>query len=257
MELHMPHPHVVVEHCAVEHCAGEHGSGERGSGERGAGGYLRLLLSRPGRRNALDAGMVHAMLDAFRADPAALVLLGSTDPLSFCAGADLVISDAERSEVSDLLYECYEVMITRPGPVIAVIRGPAVGGGAQLATAADLRIASPAARLRWAGPPGRDLSVGAWLLPDLVGRGTAMELTMTGRWVEAAEALRLGLLHQVAENPEQVAADLAETVLTRGPGALAKVKIVTSVGGLIDRLHAERDANREAWAHGPLPPEPG
>jgi enoyl-CoA hydratase len=230
MELCMPHPHVLVEH--------------------GPTGCLRLLLSRPDRRNALDPGMVRAMLDAFRADPTALVLLGSTDPLSFCAGADLAIPDARRSEVSDLLYECYEVMITRPGPVIAVIRGPAVGGGAQLATAADLRIASPEARLRWAGPPGRELSVGAWLLPDLVGRGAALELTLTGRWVESAEALRLGLLHRVDDEPEQVAAALAETLLARGAGTMGNVKIVASAGGLLDRLHAERAANRAAWARG-------
>ena len=228
----MPHPHVVLE--------------------RSAAGYLRLLLARPDRRNALDPGMVRALMDAFRADPAALVVLGSTDPQSFCAGADLAISDAQRSEVSDLLYECYEVMITRPGPVIAVIRGPAVGGGAQLATAADLRIAGRAARLRWAGPPGRDLSVGAWLLPDLVGRGVAMELTLTGHWVDAAEALRLGLVHRVEDDPEQVAAGLAETLLTRSAGSLASVKAVTSAGDLLDRLHAERDANRAAWEH-PLP----
>jgi enoyl-CoA hydratase/carnithine racemase len=234
MELRMPHPHVMLE--------------------RSAAGYLRLLLARPDRRNALDPGMVRALIEAFRADPAALVVLSSTDPRSFCAGADLSISDAHRAETSDLLYECYEVMITRPGPVIAVIRGPAVGGGAQLATAADLRIASPAARLRWAGPPGRDLSVGAWLLSDLVGRGAAMELALTGRWVAAAEALRLGLLHQVDDHPEQAASALAETLLTRNPAALGKVKLVTSAGGLLDRLHAERDANRAAFAHPPPVP---
>src|SRR5712691_4842287 len=200
MELRMPHPHVVME--------------------RSPAGYLRLLLSRPDRRNALDPGMVRALLEAFGTEREALVLLGSTDPRAFCAGADLAISDVQRSEVSDLLYECYEVMITRPGPVIAVIRGAAVGGGAQLATAADLRIASPAARLRWAGPSGRDLSVGAWLLPDLVGRGSAMDLTLTGRWVEAAEALRLGLVNQIDEQPEQVAAALAETLLARAEGSL-------------------------------------
>jgi enoyl-CoA hydratase len=231
MELRMPHPHVVLE--------------------RSAAGYLRLLLARPDRRNALDPGMVRALMDAFRAEPAALVVLGSNDPRSFCAGADLAISDALRAETSDLLYECYEVMITRPGPVIAVINGPAVGGGAQLATAADLRIGGPAARLRWAGPPGRDLSVGAWVLPDLVGRGAALELGLTGRWVEAAEALRLGLLHQVDDDPDQIAADLAETLLGRPAAALGKVKLVASAGGLLDRLHAERDANRAAFAQPP------
>src|SRR5260370_8433573 len=119
-------------------------------------------------------------------------------------------------------------MITPPAPVIAVIRGAAVGGGAELATAADLRVAGPAARLCWAGPHGRELSVGAWLLPDLVGRGAAMELTMTGRWVGAAEALRLGLLHQVDNEPEQVAATLAETLLARPPASLAKDQLVPS-----------------------------
>src|SRR6266851_2882230 len=129
MELCMPHPHVVVERSAAD--------------------YLRLLLSRPDRRNALDPGMVRALLEAFGAEPEALVLLGSTDPRAFCAGADLVISDAQRTEVSDLLYQCYEVMITRPGPVIAVIRGAAVGGGAQLATAAGLRVAAAGPGRPW------------------------------------------------------------------------------------------------------------
>ena len=124
-----------------------------------------------------------------QADGDAVVLLGSTDPRVFCAGADLSLPMADRAAVSDLLYECYEHMITRPGPVIAVVGGPAVGGGAQLATAADLRIAGPGARLRWAGPAGAGLAVGAWILPDLVGRGMAMELCLTGRWVDAAEAV--------------------------------------------------------------------
>lgn len=224
----MPHPHVVVEHSPA--------------------GYLRLLLSRPERRNALDAGMVRALLDGLNADPAKPVLLGSTDPMVFCAGADLTLPDAQRSAVSDLLYECYEVMITRPGPVIAVLGGPAVGGGAQLAGAADLRIASPAARLRWTGPPGRDLAVGAWLLPDLVGRGAAMELTMTGRWIEASEALALGLVSRIDDEPGPVAAGIAEALAAAGPGTSAKVKIIASAGGLLARLHAERKVNGAAWA---------
>jgi enoyl-CoA hydratase/carnithine racemase len=76
-----------------------------------------------------------------------------------------------------------------------------------------------------------------------------MELTLTGRWVDAADALRLGLLHRVDDDPEQAAASLAETLLTRGAGALASVKAVTAAGDLLDRLHAERDANRAAWTH--------
>ena len=147
----MPHPHLAVETSPA--------------------GYRWLRLSRPERRNALDVSLLRAVTDALAAEPEAPVLLGSTDPRVFCAGADLTISDAERAAVSDLVYDCCETIVTRPGPVIAVLTGPAVGGGAQLAAASDLRIAGPAARLRWTGPPGLDLAVGAWLLPDLVGRG--------------------------------------------------------------------------------------
>jgi enoyl-CoA hydratase/carnithine racemase len=216
-------------------------------------GYRRLLLSRPERRNALDMALARALRDALRQDEAIPVVLGSTDPRVFCAGADLNVSDADRATVSDLLYECYEIMITRPGPVIAVVTGSAVGGGAQLAAAADLRIAGPAARLRWTGPAGRGLAVGAWVLTDLVGRGTAMELALTGRWVEAGEALAMGLVNRVEDAPDQVAASIAEELAAHDPRASAKVKSVSAAGGLLDRLHAERQANRSAWAQAIAP----
>jgi enoyl-CoA hydratase len=214
--------------------------------ERNSAGYWRFLLARPERHNALDVGFARALRDAFADDPTEVVVLGSTDRGVFCAGADLTLADADRAQVSDLLYECYEVMITRPGPVIAALGGPAVGGGAQLAAAADLRIAGPAARLRWTGPPGRDLAVGAWVLPDLVGRGAAMELTMTGRWVDAAEALTLGLVNRIEDEPLAVAERIAADLAARGTGSAAKVKLITSVG-LLDRLHAEQRANSAAW----------
>jgi enoyl-CoA hydratase/carnithine racemase len=216
--------------------------------EHSPAGYRRLLLSRPEHRNAIDLDLARGLRDALRQEETSPVVLASTDPRAFCAGADLDIPDADRSTVSDLLYECYEIMITRPGPVIAVIAGPAVGGGAQLAAAADLRIAGPAARLRWIGPPGRGLAVGAWVLTDLVGRGTAMELAMTGRWVAATEALAIGLVNRVEDDPGQVAAALAGEMARQDPRAPASVKSVAAAGGLLDRLHAERQANRSAWA---------
>jgi enoyl-CoA hydratase/carnithine racemase len=210
-------------------------------------GYRRLLLSRPERRNALDLGLARALRDALEQDETAPVVLGSTDPRMFCAGADLNVPDADRATVSDLLYQCYEIVITRPGPVIAVVSGPAVGGGAQLAAAADLRIAGPTARLRWIGPAGHGLAVGAWVLTDLVGRGTAMELALTGRWVGAAEALAMGLVNRVEDDPGQVAAGIAADLAAQGSAASARVKNVTAAGGLLDRLRAERQANRAAW----------
>jgi len=160
----MPHPHLIIEN--------------------GPAGSRWLRLSRPERRNALDVSLALAVRDALAADPSVPVLLGSADPQVFCAGADLTISDAERAAVSDLIYDCCETIITRPGPVIAVLTGAAVGGGAQLAAASDLRIASPAARLRWTGPPGLNLAVGAWLLPDLIGYRLTREIG--AEWTNAS-----------------------------------------------------------------------
>jgi enoyl-CoA hydratase len=229
----MPHPHLLVE--------------------RDPAGYRWLRLARPQRRNALGVSLTAAIRDALAAEPSVPVLLGSTDPGMFCAGADLTISDAERSVVSDLIYDCCHIIITRPGPVIAVLSGAAVGGGAQLAAASDLRIASPAARLRWAGPPGLNLTVGAWLLPDLVGRGPAMDLVLTGRWLESPEALALGFFHHVSPEPDVLAGEIAADLARRG--VAAGIKPVMAAGGLLDRLQAERAANRSAWAQvtGPVP----
>ena len=227
-EQRAPHPHLRVE--------------------RRPAGYRLLLLSRPQRHNALDVDLARALRDAIAEDPSAPLVLGSTDPRAFCAGADLTIPDAARAMVSDLFYECCEILITRPGPVIAAVGGPAVGGGAQLAAAADIRIAGPAARLRWTGPPGMDLAVGAWILPDLVGRGRALDLVMTARWVDAAEALSLGLVSDVVAEPLAAAADLARDLAARGPGPLARAKPIMAAGGLLDRLRAEHQANQSAWA---------
>ena len=234
----MPHPQLVVEHRPA--------------------GYRWLRLARPERRNALDVTLMTAVRDALAAEPGVPVLLGSTDPQVFCAGADLTVSDAERAAISDLVYDCCEVMITRPGPVIAVITGAAVGGGAQLAAASDLRIAGWGARLRWIGPPGPNLAVGAWLLPDLAGRAAALDLVLTGRWVDAGEALALGLVNRVEDDPERAAEELAASLATRGPAAGAKA--VMAASGLLDRLRAEREVNRLAWAQvtgvGPARTEP-
>jgi enoyl-CoA hydratase len=231
----MPDPHLTAPHLMAPGL----------TTQTSPAGYRWIRLARPERRNALDAALTEAVRDALAAEPGQPVLLGSADPLMFCAGADLTIPDAERARVSDLIYDCCEIIVTRPGPVIAVLTGAAVGGGAQLAAASDLRVAGPAARLRWTGPAGLDLAVGAWLLPDLVGRPLALDLVLTGRWLEAAEALSSGLVNQVCDDPAAAAEQLAAVLAARGVGT--GVKAVMASGGLLDRLEAERAANRSAW----------
>jgi enoyl-CoA hydratase/carnithine racemase len=209
-------------------------------------GFRWLRLNRPDCRNALDLAMARDLRDALKADAAKPLLLASTDPAVFCAGADLNVPDAERAGISDLVYACCDLIRRRPGPVIAVLTGAAVGGGAQFAAAADLRIASPGARLRWSGPPGMNLVVGAGLLPALVGRGVAMDLILTGRWLEAAEALTLGVISRLCDQPEELAAAIAAD-LAREPDRVKQVKHALLLTELTDRLALEQAANRKAW----------
>jgi enoyl-CoA hydratase len=211
-------------------------------------GVVRLLLDRPERRNALDRALVEGLLEAFHEPGEPVVVLGSTSPAAFCAGADVTLQDAERADVSDLLYELYARMTGSEAIVIAALDGHAVGGGAQLAIAADLRVAAPATTIRLAGP-GHGLAVGAWALPSLVGRGRAMELCLSMRWVHAEEALRIGLVDRVAEDPAAAALDLAEHVAALDPDAVRRVKRVVGTAARRDAALAEEaEGNRLGWS---------
>lgn len=208
---------------------------------------LRVRIDAPARRNALTLATVqhlHRLLDE---EPTRTVLLGSTTTGIFCAGADLDVDDATRARLSDELYACYLQMVTRPGIVIAVVDGAAVGGGAQLSTAADLRTASSAARWRWVGP-GHGLAVGAWILPSLVGRARALDLMLTSRWLHVDEAVCAGLVSRVDDDPWSAAARIASNLAEADADAVARVKRIATTGILLDRLRAEREQNRASWS---------
>ncbi|MEA2382738.1 MAG: hypothetical protein QOH72_2709 [Solirubrobacteraceae bacterium] len=210
-------------------------------------GVLRVRLNRPERRNALDRPVLDALLETFAAPDATVVVLGSTSRAAFCAGVDMRLEDDERAGVSDLLYELYGRMTASDAIVVAALDGPAVGGGAQLAVAADLRVASPAARIQVAGP-GHGLAVAAWGLPSLVGRGRAMDLCLTMRSVVAEEALDIGLVDRLDEDAEAAALELAGRLAALDPPAAARVKHVAwSAARALDALEAERTGNR-GWS---------
>jgi enoyl-CoA hydratase len=212
------------------------------------GGVLRLRLNRPERRNALDRPLLDALLDAFDAPDEPVVVIGSTSPGAFCAGADLRLEDAERAVVSDLLYELYARMTACESIVVAAVGGPAIGGGAHIAIAADLRVASPAARLQVAGP-GHGLAVAAWGLPSLVGRGRAMDLCLTMRSVGAAEAFAIGLVDRVMPDADAASLDLATELAALDPAAAARVKRVAwDAARALEALEAERAGNRASWS---------
>jgi enoyl-CoA hydratase len=216
--------------------------------DRPEDGVLRLRLNRPDRLNAVNTPLVAALIEGFDDPQARAVVLGSTSPEAFCAGADLDIEDAERAAVSDRLYELYEKMVTLPVPIVVALDGHAVGAGVQLAVAGDLRVAGPGARMRVAGP-GHGLAVAAWGLPSLIGRGRAMDLCLTMRVVGAEEALSVGLVDRVEAEPGEAAVELAARLAALDVAAVGRVKrLVNGEGGLLERLREERSANRSAWA---------
>lgn len=205
-------------------------------------GAVTLTLNTPQRHNALRLDTVDAITEALSVDPAAPAVIRSDSPGMFCSGADLRISDAERKVVSDRLYALYEVMVSRPGVVIAAVDGPAVGGGAQLSTAADLRIAGSGASWKWAGP-GHGLAVGAWILPDLVGRSRALSLMLTQRWLRAEEAVQCGFVTELSARPDAVAGEVLSALSSLDAAALARIKQIALMPTLLDRLRHERLAN--------------
>ncbi|HKZ27848.1 MAG TPA: enoyl-CoA hydratase/isomerase family protein [Rubrobacteraceae bacterium] len=216
--------------------------------DRPAEDVLRLRLNRPDRLNAINTPLVEALNTAFDGVDARAVVLDSSTPRAFCAGADLDLEDAERARVSDLLYELYEKMVRLPIPIVVAINGDAVGGGAQLAIAGDLRVAGPLAKLRVAGP-GHGLAVAAWALPSLVGRGRALDLCLTMREIGAEEALAMGLVERIEENPSETAIDLASSFARLDPAAAGRVKrVVTAASDYLDALREERAGNRESWS---------
>src|ERR687883_378472 len=183
---------------------------------------LRLRLNRPDHLNAINITLVNALISSFDGVNARAVVLGSSTAQSFCSGADLGLEDAERARVSDLLYELYEKMVRLPVPIVVAINGHAVGAGIQLALAGDLRNAGPQTKMRVAGP-GHGLAVAAWGLPSLIGRGRAMDLCLTMRPIDAQEALTMGLVDHIEQDPAGVAIDLASAFARLDPDAVNRV----------------------------------
>lgn len=187
-------------------------------------GIARLLLDRPAKRNAIDQAMWEAMpalVAGAMADPAVdLLILGSTTPGIFSAGADIAEFATESAEAAwraanQTAIRTAQLSIARaPKPVIAAIDGDCVGGGCGLALAADIRVASPRARLGIT--PARLGLVYSLhdtkLLVDLVGPGQAKRMLFTGSLLDVREAERIGLVELVADDPMAAAGELARAM---------------------------------------------
>jgi enoyl-CoA hydratase len=199
-----------------------------------SGGLLRTLtLDRPDKRNALDAdhlGQLSAAFAAAAADEEVRVLVLQAEGSAFCAGYDLSSPFGELAP-DGLVVTTMEALRACELPVIAVVEGPAVGAGLELALAADLRVASDAAS--FCLPPAK-LGIaygpaGLARLVSVVGTARARRMVFTAGTVRADEAARIGLVDELVPTEagttaRERAGQLAETVATMAPKAVRLMK---------------------------------
>ena len=197
------------------------------------GAVAVVTIDRPDALNALNVETLTELRDALReiavdAAVRAVVLTGAGDK-AFVAGADIkymsALEPARAKEWGALGHEAARLLETMPKPTIAAVNGFAVGGGCELALACDIRYASENAKF---GQPEINLSVipgwgGTQRLARAVGAGLAKDLILTGRTIDAAEALRIGLVSAVYP-----AAELLDRVLETAAGLAKKSPVALS-----------------------------
>jgi enoyl-CoA hydratase/carnithine racemase len=194
-------------------------------------GVATLTLNRPRQYNALSQAMLGALqaaLDAVAAEKTVRVLVIAGSGPAFCAGHDLkeMRAHTDRAFHQALFAQCGRVMLTinrLPQPVIARVHGIATAAGCQLVAACDLAVASDNARFATSGiNVGLFCSTPGVALSRNLGRKQALELLLTGDFIDASTALRQGLVNRVTP-PDQLDAavwQLAESICNKSPLAI-------------------------------------
>lgn len=200
-----------------------------------AGGIARLTLNRPGQFNALSKAMLDALeaeLDALTDAAAVRVVVLAANGKAFCPGHDLkeMLADRTPGCVGALFEQCCRIMLkltALPQPVIARVHGIATAAGCQLVAACDLAVAATDARFATSGinfglfcaTPGVPLS-------RAVSRKRALEMLLTGDFIDARTALDWGLVNRIVPDDELDAAVdmLARTLIAKPRAALAQGK---------------------------------
>ena len=231
-------------------------------------GVADVRMNRPDKLNALDSAMFDALgqtAERLAADPSVRAVVLSGEGRAFCAGLDMsafqAMGSGETRGINDLGHRGEGRVANRgqaaaynwtilPVPVIAAVHGVALGGGAQIALGADLRIFAPDARfsvleIRWGLVP--DMT-GTVVLPKLVGLDRAKELTWTGRMVSGQELVDLGLATRLAEDPRAEALALAREIAARNPHAIRAGKQLLNQSGSVPLAQQLLDESREMGA---------
>lgn len=211
------------------------------------GSVVRAVLNRPARRNAMNEALVSALdelIAALQNDAGVRVLVISGAGGHFCAGLDLTEVGAAEPPEEKLRNQQvrnartgarFSAISALPQVVIAAIEGSAFAGGLGFVACADIALA--AANARFCAPEVRRGLVPAQILPWLVrrmGRSAATRLVLQGQVIDAAEAARLGLVHQALPDAAALEAELARIIadiLEGGPAALAETKALLAALG--------------------------
>jgi len=205
-------------------------------------GVAVLTLRRPERLNALTWELIedlHAAFAELGDDRSIRVIVLTGEGRGFCSGLDIVSDDplGHRDDVETIFDRQERVASLAPAlrdlpqPVIAAVNGPAAGAGLALALASDVRVCSASAIFNVAfvriGLSGCDVGV-SHLLPRVVGLGVASELMLTGRRVDATEALRIGLANRVVPDDDlmDVVDEMAGDVMRNSPFGIRMTKQV-------------------------------
>jgi enoyl-CoA hydratase len=226
-------------------------------------GIAVVTVDRPDALNALDLPTLTELRDRLlelRDDASVrVVVLTGAGEKAFVAGADIKYMsglDVEGGRAwGGLGHNCAQLLETMPKPTIAAVNGFALGGGCELALACDLRYASTTARL---GQPESSLAIipgwgGTQRLARVCGLGVAKELILTGRIVDADEALRIGLVNALYEPGElmEKVSETARALAAKSPVALAAAKAAVNralQGDHVENLGAEAERFGDLFA---------
>ena len=197
---------------------------------------VTVTLAREKQRNAIDAEMIgelHQVCARVEQDPRIVVLTGAGE--HFAGGADINQLRARTREdaLRGINRNLFDRFAALPLPTIAAVSGYALGGGAELSYACDIRIASPSAVF---GNPEPGLGIMAaagasYRLPTLVGASVAKQVLLGGRTLDANAALRAGLVLEIVDEPLAAAHALADRIARQAPLALTLTKKIVDAPG--------------------------
>ncbi|MEX0785303.1 MAG: enoyl-CoA hydratase/isomerase family protein [Dehalococcoidia bacterium] len=215
-------------------------------------GVAFLRMNRPEKHNAFHHELslaVAAQMDDLEQDAGIAVVVLTGSGKAFSAGADMTeaLASVESGGRGDGMAQAVVRVGAFSKPIIAAINGYAFGGGAALALACDIRIASERASFRFPGA-SYGLVVGGSQLPRIVGPSKAKELIFTARVVEAGEAERMGLIDRLVPHGEldATAWEMAREIAQHSPAALRWSKAVIDAATTVEKgIQLEVEANRE------------